>query len=802
MECTPRKMFPNPTSQLPQETINPSMHEMNTVQSSAANDDSVLKTHRRPLLTNTTRDGSVTAEYSEPLLKKPQNDDVEEALQAPQQVSWAYKSKQINKKLGLLSMVTLVTGNFVILLSLCVLSFLWFSDVNNKTWQIIASRNWMTRAVTLTALALRTSISMQAVISTSMLAGLALERRSVLSMHLASISAMRNINNGPIYLAWCTCKAMLKMEKPLKQIFLPSISILLFVTTFLSQFTSTALLSDLSLTPVLGLPTSTTLPSHFIYNTSDEFRPLHQTTRGSSWLRLPAFYPAFAEYSNPGTKQDPAVVDTGPILRAFLPLGEQQSRVNVGDYKGVATVLDSRVICVRPELEDPKVQFDPDRLFKFVSQPYVGLVSSVSASSSAYGVLGNQSGFQPVAQACAVDVLNLSDNVWRVTLCQISPPIGSGLPSQISPIGSGLSSQSETVPTSGLTYLVLNVTSGTVGKWLDLVTGSDVYRNPITTDEWRELLTGSDPYTDSTVTKLLAPVQKEMNGEWIDLLFTDNGTMRISVSLCYAASETADLFIHAYSGMNRTQPLAEFDTGISKYRYDRVRNQLGQRKDGSWTHDMFSDRGILQLEPRPWGPGTHQGDYVRPYTADELRVPYISWMNNAARFEDTSLSNAYNFMYIWPPHANFTAYLGTESSGVSVDDTRISRHNFSSIHPDPSFAGLAQDILQHGGNIAHALSSLLTVQAASTYYDQLPQFNGRSEVKQTFFEPVLTPQTYRGYSCVVAVVSTHLILLVTILFKFLTGTKISSISSAWQTFAPGLPFDQIESNKPNQMLGK
>ena len=51
------------------------------------------------------------------------------------------------------------------------------------------------------------------------------------------------------------------------------------------------------------------------------------------------------------------------------------------------------------------------------------------------------------------------------------------------------------------------------------------------------------------------PVRNEMNGEWLDLLFTDNRIMRISTSLCYAASETVDLFIYAFSGMNHTEPL-------------------------------------------------------------------------------------------------------------------------------------------------------------------------------------------------------------------------------------------------------
>lgn len=311
-------MIPKPTVQLHHD--NSSIDNVYDAKSSPVKDAATFQIRRRPLPAESTSDCSAAAGYNEPLLKERQSDNVEGALQGHGQTSRADRFKQVRKRLGLLSMAILATGTLIILASLGFLSFLWFGNHKNRTWQYIACDSWMTRAVSLTALACRTAISMQAVISTSMLAGLALERRSVLTTQLASISAMRNVNTGPFYLAWLTCKALLKMDRPWKQLFLPLTLVLLVITTVLSQFTSTALLSDLSLSPVLGLPTLTTLSSHFIYNTTDEFGPLHQTTRGSSWLRLPWFYPAFAEYAEPGTNQDSAVIDSGPVLRAFLPL--------------------------------------------------------------------------------------------------------------------------------------------------------------------------------------------------------------------------------------------------------------------------------------------------------------------------------------------------------------------------------------------------------------------------------------------------------------------------------------------------
>lgn len=413
----------------------------------------------------------------------------------------------------------------------------------------------------------------------------------------------------------------------------------------------------------------------------------------------------------------------------------------------MATVLDSRVICVRPELENPKVRFDGYLSSNGYDQERFALVSSVISAPTA-----PHDGLRGWTYGCPVDPFKSSHSVWRITLCQIMP-YGFHLPSQFE--------RSSRFFRSGLTYLVLNVTSGSEEEWLTFINPDRIYTIP-TYNERR-------------------PVRNESNGEWLDLVFTENGTMRISVSVCSAASDTEDLFIHAYSSMNRTGPLTEFDDSKSKYRYDKVRRQLGQTNDGSWTHGMSEGRGILQLQPRPsWQAGTHQGDYNR---SSPFSWEYISWVNDAARFESSSLTFYSNSMDRWPPRVNVTAYLSTEKNGVFREGYCQSAYNFSSIYPDPSFSSLLQDILHHGGDIAHGLSSLITVQAGLTYYDQLLQFNGRSDAEQTFFELVLTPQRYRGYIAVVTVASVHLILVTMVLFQFLICTEISTVGNAWQTLA-------------------
>ncbi len=104
-------------------------------------------------------------------------------------------------------MTVLISATALILGAVGFLWFLWKANHSNKTWHRIAVRNWITRAVALSSVVLRTSISLQASTATSMLAGLALENTQILILHLASVSAMRNANAGPYMLAWLMLKA-------------------------------------------------------------------------------------------------------------------------------------------------------------------------------------------------------------------------------------------------------------------------------------------------------------------------------------------------------------------------------------------------------------------------------------------------------------------------------------------------------------------------------------------------------------------------------------------------------------------
>lgn len=660
------------------------------------------------------------------------------------------------ERIGLLATTILALGIVVILAALAFLTFLWFANSSNPTWHQIAVTNWMTRSIALTALFLRITVSMQASVLTALLAGVALEGKKVLAIQLASISAMRNANSGPLLLAWQSLRALLRLPGRMRKVYLPLAIIVLVVSTFLIQFSSTALLADLQLRSMPGDSEGSVQGTNFIYSAVSSGPALMQVNRATSWTLHPPFFPTFAEYSKKPETLHEGVRDTGLTLRAFLPLEDQQSRYSIRNYSGRATVVDSSVVCMRPNLTETNL-YNDGSLLTFVSQvePSVTLPAIVTKPDEDDTYAAN---YRLPYSACNI-VPSSSSSAWGLSICQIQ---GAGS------LASALTNTSANVIGSGVfgaTYLALNFTSGTSTEWFEYM-GGDLkgigvggFKPPLFAD----------------------------NNEWLDLIFTGNGSLQLSVSLCYAAWESADLVINAFASQNRTEPTPVFDHENTRWRYNNIRRQLGQSSGGSWIEGMFEDRGLLQLEKRPsWLPSG--ADYVRPYLNDSYNNsswPFQSFLLNAAKMEGPG---------------DLRAAISSNISAIATGDSRTSNIRtagnlaVASITPDQTMTGILQEILQNGGDIAHALQSFVTISSGLTYYDQLPQFNGKSSVHQTMLTFVLVPVRHRGYVAVIAVSLVHLLLAAFVVGLFTAKTSISTVGNAWQSLS------QIKDIKTEDLL--
>jgi hypothetical protein len=118
--------------------------------------------------------------------------------------------------------------------------FLWFTAQQNAIWRQIALKGWMTRSIAVATVILRTSITTQAGIATSMLAALALESSSGVSFpDLAALTLLRASAAGPHSIL-----ARLRLGRNQIRWWIIAIAMVLLITTTSLQFTSTMLLAD------------------------------------------------------------------------------------------------------------------------------------------------------------------------------------------------------------------------------------------------------------------------------------------------------------------------------------------------------------------------------------------------------------------------------------------------------------------------------------------------------------------------------------------------------------------------------
>jgi hypothetical protein len=244
---------------------------------------------------------------------------VEPAKGEPPSVSKKSSQKDVFstwEKFGWLSRIFIIGGLIVLLAAIGFLTFLWFGNWTNHTWNIIASRNWVTRSVSLTALAVRTAVSLQAGVTTSMLASVALEQMEVHIFSAASISSMRNTTSGPHFFTWSMLTAAWKRRHFREWMLIPTLAVVLTITTVLVQFTSTALLADLSPGVIPSSSRNYTAATNFVYDANGTILTV---PGGTTWKLKAPFCPAFAEYHedvDPSTEQD-AYQTQGLLLEHF-----------------------------------------------------------------------------------------------------------------------------------------------------------------------------------------------------------------------------------------------------------------------------------------------------------------------------------------------------------------------------------------------------------------------------------------------------------------------------------------------------
>ncbi|KAK7700360.1 hypothetical protein SLS64_010968 [Diaporthe eres] len=403
---------------------------------------------------------------------------------------------------------------------------------------------------------------------------------------------------------------------------------------------------------------------------SEDMTTHFQEPSVGAWNRKISRYASFAEYSEPPYEAD-GVSDTGVTLRAFLPFGTAQDRENLETYKGNLTVLDARVTCQVPRIENATVGSE----FRFrgslaATRNTPRLVNNIWDEGS-YGGASEGKGVHPEGLRdfdCALTSEaytpnDPADSQWGISLCQLwqgdvlnrKESFG-GLYSEFQnpPLRSELGFQ-------GSAYLLLNNSFGIF----------DAFGN-----------------TRSRLGLSVAVKASQERGEWLDLTYANSSDI-LSASICFAAFDFADIDVSVASQSNRTESRLEpvFDQDTSTYTFQELRYAMGQ--DGSLGMDR---RGILELAKRT-----------------RLQAP------DEERFEVGLPS--YSTTYL-----RMTADLAYTRPSVSHTDP-CRWQNDTCVLPEDMHILLVQDILKTNGSIAFALQTMITLLSSMAYYDQMGRFD-------------------------------------------------------------------------------
>ncbi|KAI0798841.1 hypothetical protein GGR55DRAFT_684543 [Xylaria sp. FL0064] len=239
----------------------------------------------------------------------------------------------LKESLGHTGSVTVFGGSVLILLGMGFLFLLWFGYGDKPeaaeapwVWRRIALGDWMTRTITILALVLRSVVSFQVALCTSMTAALVLEKRSTRKSDVAYLSIARSL----------IC-------------LLASIMVAL-------QFSSTFLLSDLHDFVIVG-----DVKTQPVFNFGT-FEILNDTGIQAPLLENDLIYAVFGEeLASPNiTPSASGFSDTGTIRRGYLPFRGSENRTSVRRYLGSTLVTNSRTICVPPQLKGNLLPRDGD----------------------------------------------------------------------------------------------------------------------------------------------------------------------------------------------------------------------------------------------------------------------------------------------------------------------------------------------------------------------------------------------------------------------------------------------------------
>ncbi|KXH47867.1 hypothetical protein CNYM01_01385 [Colletotrichum nymphaeae SA-01] len=633
-------------------------------------------------------------------------------------------SQRLQQGLGSLGLATVGGGTAMILALLGFLLFLWTGEGSQDgrtaatLWRWIMLNQHITQAITLSTVLLRIAVTAQASIYTSLIAGVVLEKHGVPLFRVAEMSIIRCTNDGPFQLTWLLMTAARRAYTQ------TGLAILLLLTTFVVQFSSTLLVSDLGMGDLVGDAKAKTLNVHMSRDVISLNRQMN------NWISRPTAYVPFGESpskTNTTTNIQSSFSDTGVVRRTFLPLSTTQMST-LRQYTGGAYGFESRFVCLRPSVS----------AFLSVTVPAPGLDTVPFylnvAGSLSYGTMFRETGLPPPQNCengnCFPSGFNCSLPQFQYTETQARQGFTNSL---CIPNGTATrpSARNHTIsgdPIAAYSQVFLFFrNNGTHDLWKGpgnrVLAGTFGLNNVSSTDgEW---LTYNRPIGGRLPT-----------GERIE-----TGVLRLDVSLCFQqlAFNFAEVKLSSKKDLKESQ--VTWTPATKAWNTKKI-----QKLMGVGIHNKSANsRGI--------------------FSVDSVKNPRHL---NATQYLTNKLIND---LYNSPRTFNFSLFMDPQGSGNSP------------IKPHVEYQAIFADILNVTNRPGVAMQSTLTALSGSIINEALPQFDVQANAILTSSVRVMTPKSLRGLLIIFGVMALNMACGLAVVLVFMVQSRYSSQGNYWQGVA-------------------
>ncbi|RSL55381.1 hypothetical protein CEP54_009411 [Fusarium duplospermum] len=563
--------------------------------------------------------------------------------------------------------------------------------------------------------------------STSMIASIAAERHGLPKSALVEVSIARFTNDGPQsfwkhILSGTTFKPWMR-----------SIMAVLLLVVVAAQFTSTILLTDLRVSHVDSFDRDISYRFTYRFFDASNNTPLPiLSSVYNYWSHKPSSSEIFAEYWKPG-KTGEGIDDTGTTIIGFLPLAAQSARETLRSFRGMARVVDTSVVCIRPEVT-ARFCFEPSPTswYFYICGNITADLSNMPQHSWHESWEGDRRQYASTFRCPIVYVHEDLPRQQSWILCGIDNPLV---------VGSSLTTAAS----------LENSTAGGGRSWLLVDTESIIGQEESNFDFWRT--------SNSTWDRLNSTGSGPWLWQWSRAMSEDGKTTRdyrLQMSLCFdygRAAEVDNLNITASTTANHTEPVFRYDAETNQYDTSAIRNQLGAiRHNGTRNntgreiliisdHDMNASLAEIQGKP--------------------LRSPYFDvtsdWLEH----------------YLLLPEGDalvFCPWCHPNLVPFQIAETLLSQ--------------VFTDVLTTADSPALAIQALKTLLYRLIYYDHVSTFTGAADnATITTFDLVRTPTERLGLIAVLIIIGGNVLLFLIVTLFFLEATSYSFIQNAWHAVA-------------------